>query len=160
MNSIRLKGRHLVHSQTTRKVRILVCRKIASWTESISGGKNSVTVLSYNPKDTCSNIIHSIWPKAGAYFRGRSCARFDSSYAVKRCLKNENILPSLRAIGARKISGKCFIKTLTAKVQRICFNGRQSVHSRTVCGVRIPVCSITASCKEDNHNENLPKLVA
>ena len=84
MNSIRLKGRHLVHSQTTCKVRILVCRKIASWTESISGGKNSVTVLSYNPKDTCSNIIHSIWPKAGAYFRGRSCAEFDSPYAVKK----------------------------------------------------------------------------
>ena len=103
MNSIRLKGRHLVHSQTTCKVRILVCRKIASWTESISGGKNSVTVLSYNPKDTCSNIIHSIWPKAGAYFRGRSCARFDSSYAMKRCLVkecgyNEN-LPNLIAQG-------------------------------------------------------------
>ena len=67
MNSIRLTGRHLVHSQTTRKVRILVCRKIASCL-----------------KDTYSNIIHSIWPKAGAYFRGRSYARFDSSYAVKK----------------------------------------------------------------------------
>jgi hypothetical protein len=30
--------------------------KTASWTESISGGKNSVTVLSYNPKDTCSKL--------------------------------------------------------------------------------------------------------
>ena len=110
-------------------------------------------------KDTCRYTATAFGLRQAPVIN-RSCTRFDSSYAVKRCLKNENILPSLRAIVARKISGKCFIKTLTAKVQRICFNGRQSVHSRTVCGVRIPVCSITASCKENNHSENLPKLVA
>ena len=40
---------------------------------------NSVLTLK-----TPAAILPRIWPKAGAYFRGRSCARFDSSYAVKK----------------------------------------------------------------------------
>ena len=53
---------------------------------------NSVLTLK-----TPAAILPRIWPKAGTYFRGRSCARFDSSYAMKRCLVkergyNENLL--------------------------------------------------------------------
>ena len=85
--------------------------------------------------------------------------------AYPYCLAAGNILPSLRAIGARTISGKCFIKTLTAKYT-ITFlpKGKSCCMSRRGAGFESPyvgkqrlvnraaqVCSLAkATCSNKN----------